>query len=80
MPSQIKLCFRPGRLVKNSLVKQADRSGHDVPVSDEQRSREFADASYQVRRTRKFFDLAHKSAADHRGVCKTPDLANLFRR
>jgi hypothetical protein len=46
----------------------------------EEQSREFAYAHYQVRRTGKFFDLAHKSASDDSGVCKPPDLPNLFRR
>src|SRR5436190_3882837 len=44
----------------------------------EQRSREFADAINQVRRLDQFFDFAHDCAADHRGICKTPDFAYLF--
>ena len=44
----------------------------------EQRSCELADAINQIRRLGQFFDFAHDCAADHRGICKTPDFTHLF--
>ena len=41
-------------------------------------ARELADAINQIRRLGQFFDFAHDCAADHRGICKTPDFAHLF--